>query len=88
MPGRLVEEKAIGDLTIKWHTAVTGKIECKQSETKLKPIGKNRSKPCPHGRRRHRCKQCHGCSICSHGKVKDKCPECKKDVENRKQKRL
>lgn len=86
--GSLVEGKAITDLTIQWHTAVTGKIESKQSETKLKRMSKNRSKPCPHGRRKHRCRDCKGCSICSHGKNKEKCPNCKKDVVLRMQKRL
>lgn len=87
--GSLVEGKAITDSTIQRNTAVTGKIECKQSDSRLKPISKNRSKPCPHGRRKHRCRDCKGCSICSHGKNEEKCPKCKKDVGHRRmQKRL
>ena len=31
---------------------------------------------CPHGRRRHRCKECGGASICEHGRRRDQCKEC------------
>jgi hypothetical protein len=31
---------------------------------------------CEHGKRKHRCKECGGCSICEHGREKYHCKEC------------
>ena len=31
---------------------------------------------CPHGRLRHRCKECGGASICEHGRQRSRCKEC------------
>ena len=31
---------------------------------------------CPHGRQRHRCKECGGASICEHGRRRHDCKEC------------
>ena len=32
--------------------------------------------PCPHGRRRSKCKDCGGSGICEHGRVRNQCKEC------------
>ena len=32
--------------------------------------------PCPHGRRRYRCKECGGSGICEHGRERSICKEC------------
>ena len=32
--------------------------------------------PCPHGRRRSRCKECGGSSLCEHGRQRSQCKEC------------
>ena len=32
--------------------------------------------PCPHGRRRNRCKDCGGSSFCEHGRQRTLCKEC------------
>ena len=32
--------------------------------------------PCPHGRRRSRCKDCGGSSLCEHGRQRSKCKDC------------
>ena len=31
---------------------------------------------CPHGRRRHQCKECGGASICEYGRQRSRCKEC------------
>ena len=31
---------------------------------------------CPHGRRRHRCRECGGSGICEHGRRRTLCKEC------------
>jgi hypothetical protein len=31
---------------------------------------------CPHGRRRHNCKECGGASVCEHGRIHSYCKEC------------
>ena len=31
---------------------------------------------CPHGRRRHKCKECGGTGICEHGRQRPRCKEC------------
>ena len=32
--------------------------------------------PCPHGRRRNRCKECGGSGLCEHGRERSRCKEC------------
>ena len=32
--------------------------------------------PCPHGRRRDKCKECGGSSFCEHGRQRSKCKDC------------
>ena len=36
----------------------------------------NIKKYCPHGKQKHRCKECNGSSICIHEKEKYRCKEC------------
>ena len=31
---------------------------------------------CPHGRKRHNCKECGGSQICEHGRRRSRCKEC------------
>ena len=41
-------------------------------------------KKCPHGKRKCRCVECNGTSICEHKKMKDSCKICNKRSEERR----